>query len=423
MFNQGGLSLNQAPPIFVVLRFFITGALFGLFAGISLFFFKENIFDINSFEALIITHILALGVMGSFMLGALFQMLPVIAGVVIKTPVLKSIFVHIFFTAGIVSLLTAFYTGESLFYKLTALFLGGSLLYVCLIMSIDLFKLKDHTASSEGMLFSLISFFIAVVFALYLLTILSGLADPQYFGLFKRIHYSFALSGWIAVLILSISFQVIEMFYVTPAYPKIVTKYLIVSIFVILILKSVLPFLEIRTIYTDMIIAILFICYASLTLHRLYLRKRPTSDATVWFWRFGMIALILSMLFTTSGLFWENYIIKSMSYLTFVFFALSVLLAMVYKIVPFLVWFHLSNQGYMKAPLMHDIIHPKRVKIHFYIHATLFMILTICVFAPVFFNLASPLIILSFGWLLYHLLYAVYLYRNTQKNCEKISWQ
>jgi len=30
MFNQNGLSLDQAPPISVVFRFFLSGALFGI---------------------------------------------------------------------------------------------------------------------------------------------------------------------------------------------------------------------------------------------------------------------------------------------------------------------------------------------------------------------------------------------------------
>ena len=79
MFNQSGLSLDQAPPLSVVLRFFVTASLFGIVAGVLLLIFGDSVFDASTKEARVLTHILALGVMGPFMLGALFQMLPVIA--------------------------------------------------------------------------------------------------------------------------------------------------------------------------------------------------------------------------------------------------------------------------------------------------------------------------------------------------------
>jgi len=136
MFRQGGLSLEQAPPLSVVLRFFITGAGFGVLLGVYLLgstFSSVQPFGSTTFN-LIVTHLLALGVMASFMLGALFQMLPVIAGVVIKVPTKKAIAVHLFLVMGILFQLFAFSKNGSLFYLLSALFLGSGLLYATLIM-------------------------------------------------------------------------------------------------------------------------------------------------------------------------------------------------------------------------------------------------------------------------------------------------
>ena len=129
MFNQGGLSLEQAPPISVVLRFFITASVFGIVAGVLLLIFGKEVFDVSTKEALIITHILALGVMASFMLGALFQMLPVIAGVVLKTPTKKASFVHSTFTTGVIMIGFAFYTAKPILYLISGVLLGVSLLY------------------------------------------------------------------------------------------------------------------------------------------------------------------------------------------------------------------------------------------------------------------------------------------------------
>ena len=42
MFSQGGLSLEQAPPISVVLRFFITGGIFGVIFFLLCYLYKGD---------------------------------------------------------------------------------------------------------------------------------------------------------------------------------------------------------------------------------------------------------------------------------------------------------------------------------------------------------------------------------------------
>lgn len=416
MFSQGGLSLDQAPPISVVLRFFITASIFGILAGLLLLVFGKEVFISSSPKAVILTHILALGVMASFMLGALFQMLPVIAGVVLQTPEKKAIFVHTAFTLGVITVLIAFYTASSYMYLISVFLLASSLLFSTYIMISNLLKLRDHSSSSKGMLFALIGFSIAILLGLYLLLSLGGFIDGSYFSGIKQLHYSFGLFGWITLLIISISFQVIEMFYVTPSYPSYISKYLVLTIFALLLFS---PF---QSTISIILISFLFITYAFLTIQKLSKRKRPTSDATVWFWRFGMGMLIVTMSISIVGQFIENETLKSLSYLSFIFFALSIIFAMVYKIVPFLVWFHLSNQGYMDAPLMFDIVHPKEIKKHFYLHVVTFILLILGLFSDYLFVVASLMVIASFGLLLYHLVFAVNKYKYTQKNSKPMKW-
>ena len=427
MFNQGGLSLDQAPPLFVVLGFFIMASVFGVLLG--LFLLLDNTGLLTSFsngKSLFITHTLALGVMASFMLGALFQMLPVIAGVSIKTPTKKVFIVQTLFIVGLVIQLYAFLNGSlPLLYFLASAYLGVGLLYAMVIMLKELIKIKDHSSSSKGMVFSLISFTLAILFGIYLLLTLGGYVDGILFTQVKEIHYSFALFGWVSLLVISVSFQVVEMFYVTPKYPKWMSSYLTLIVFALLLVKGVAIFMNFQTEMITVLLSLLFIIYGGVTLHRLYLRKRPTSDATVWFWRLGMGLFIVSMIITLLDTFFEiNPEVKMLSYVTFIGFALSIVLAMTYKIIPFLTWFHLSNQGYMKAPMMHEVIHPKKAKIQFYMHVTMLVILMISLFVNLAFVevLASLLVLGSFGWLLYNLIYAMKKYLYTQKHTEKFEW-
>jgi MFS family permease len=427
MFSQGGLSLDQAPPLSVVFRFFITASIFGVLLG--LFLLLDNLSLLPSLshgKELFITHILALGVMASFMLGALFQMLPVIAGVSIKTPTKKVFMVHVLFIVGFLIQLYAFLDSSiPLLYFLSSAYLGAGLLYAMVFMLKELIKIKDHSSSSKGMVFSLVSFTLAIVLGIYLLLTLGGYIDGVLFTKVKELHYSFALFGWVSLLIVSVSFQVVEMFYVTPKYPPFMSKYLTLSIFTLLLLKSIAIFMLFKTELITAFLIILFMVYAGVTLHRLYHRKRPTSDATVWFWRLGMGLLMVSMFITLLDTFIDITLeVKMLSYVTFIGFALSIVFAMVYKIVPFLTWFHLSNQGYMEAPMMHDVIHPKKAKKQFYIYVAMLTFLMISLFVniPIIDILASFLVIISFGWLLYNLIYAMKEYNDTQKHTQKIEW-
>lgn len=423
MLSQNGLSLDQAPPISVVFRFFFVGSLFGVLCGIFVLFFQSAIFNAHSIEAIILTHTLTLGVMLSFMFAALFQMLPVIAGVKLTSPVLKANLLLYPFILGIITLLFAFYlTNASWLFLLASVLLGTSLLGIVIIMVKNLFSLENHTASSKGITYTLLSLGLVVLFALYLTSALAGLVEGSNYSQIKEAHYSFGLYGWIALLIISISFQVIEMFYVTPSYPKIVTKFMPLSLFSLLLISSIVGiFYPDIWILANILIALLLGSYALLTLKRFTQRKRPITDGTVWFWRLGLSSLLVSMLSLLLTLFMNNDSIKALSYIAFTSFGLSIVFAMFYKIVPFLTWFHLNSQGYIAAPMMHQIIHPKTVMKHLYIHTATIVSFILSIFIPQLIFLAGLLTILSFGWSGYQVANAHLLYRKTQKTGKKVN--
>jgi len=420
VFSQSGLSLDQAPPITVVFRFFFLGACFGIIAGISLFFYQTDIFVASSVAARIFTHLLTLGVMLSFMFAALFQMLPVIAGITLKSPTRRANLLLYPFSLGIVALVVAFMRNQTWLYLLASILLGFSVLASILPMLVNLRKLDNHTSASKGMFFALVSLFLVVLLALYLLLSLSGIVEANYYPQAKTAHYSFGLFGWIALLIISISFQVIEMFYVTPSYPKYMRKYLTIFLFTLLLSSSILGFfMPTVWIVAQPLVIVFLVYYALLTLKRLSQRKRPITDATVWFWRVGLVSLLLSLFFITLQYFTTLSLLKPLSYIFFASFALSIVFAMFYKIIPFLTWFHLNSQGYFTAPMMHEIIHPKTAKKHLYIHVGTIVTFVLSLFSDHFIFLAGILMILSFSWTVYQIIHAWKLYIHTQKTGEK----
>ncbi|MFK5976662.1 MAG: hypothetical protein QM493_09160 [Sulfurovum sp.] len=407
MLSQSGLSLEQAPPLSVVLRLFLIGSLFGVVAGLMVIFYGVEIFNPYSVGAVTLTHLFTIGVMLFFMFGALFQMLPVIAGVTLSSPSIKSNILLYPLAFGLISFLLAFNLNLSYLYIIASILLGFALVFIIFTMLKELLKLTHQTPSSTGITIALISLLLVVSMGIYMLLSISGTITPIYYEEIKIAHYSYGLFGWITLLIISISFQVIEMFYVTPPYPNIMSKYLPIALFITLLFSFLSPLYII-------IVGVLLIAYSITTLIRLAQKKRPLNDATIWFWRLGLSSLIASLL--------SIYIYPPVAYIFYSSFVISILFAMFYKIVPFLTWFHLSSQGYFTAPMMHEIIAPKNAMKHLYLHIiTILLYLSSLLYSDIIF-LAGVSTSISFMIIGYHIIYAKSIYNKTQKNEKKMEY-
>ena len=371
MFNNSNLSFDAAPPIKVVLRFFLSGAIFGFIASVFALFNYDSFSNIAEASTLTFVHLFTLGVMASFMFGALFQMLPVIAGVSINSPTLISMRVNYALIFGTILLVSSFYSNSAIVYTISGLLLGYAIFATSYIMIKELIKV-NKTSSVKGMLLAVVSLFLVALLGLLLISARGGIDLPFNYLDLKNIHFSFGLFGWISMLIISVAFQVIEMFYVTPPYPKAILKYLTTAIFALLVITLIFPAL---TSFIDTIISILLAIFAIYTLIRLSQKKRAVSDATIWFWRLAMASLILFSL----AVILNNFIDINFSLIAtfYIFFAIGVVNAMVFKIVPFLVWFQLNRAGYFDGPMMHEVIHPKVAKYNFYLLIAAYLLLII----------------------------------------------
>ncbi|ADV45403.1 hypothetical protein [Nitratifractor salsuginis] len=425
MFQNSGLSLDQAPPISVVLRFFLAGSLWGIAAGFWLLTRGAEALDPAAPTALILTHLFTLGVMLSFMLGALFQMLPVLAGIAFHDPVklaLRSQWPILF---GTVLLLVAFGTMSPPLYLLAILLLGAGLLPVSWRMLRRLLELRSHSPSSRGMGFALFDLLLLFVVGLWMVAIFAGWTQRGELGALRQAHLGLGLFGWIALLIVSVSFQVIEMFYVTPPYPKAYARILPALISGVLVLELIAALYAPGLIpWCETLVALGLTVHALLTLRRLSQRQRPLADATVWFWRIGMASLALAMLLVLVGNFTDlSTPFRQSSYVLYTAFALSVVFAMAYKIVPFLTWFHLNAQGYFNAPMMHEVIHPRYAMRHLAIHlSALFVALVAPWSVGELWQLSGALLTLSFAWIALAIYRAWHKYMEVQASGERFEF-
>jgi hypothetical protein len=101
---QALLSFDQAPPLAAPLRFFLTAPLFAILAGLLLLWSGPDLFASRwTPAALALTHLITVGFMLQVMLGAMIQILPVVAGANMSRPLLVASLVHVAITLGAVA--------------------------------------------------------------------------------------------------------------------------------------------------------------------------------------------------------------------------------------------------------------------------------------------------------------------------------
>jgi len=138
MSQQTGLSFEQAPPFSLPLRFFLTAPLFLLAAAWLIMLAPESLASRWTPQALALTHALTLGFLAMTMLGALSQMLPVVAGSKLPAPRWVAGFSHVSLTLGTIALIGGFLTAAPAAFGIGVALLGGGLALFLVAASISL---------------------------------------------------------------------------------------------------------------------------------------------------------------------------------------------------------------------------------------------------------------------------------------------
>ncbi|HEX5623407.1 MAG TPA: hypothetical protein VFX57_03090 [Sulfuricurvum sp.] len=364
MFNQG-LSLDQAPPISVVLRFFLTVPLFGLLLSLIMILYPHEVLTPTHPVSLGAIHLLFLGVISMSMIGALFQMQSVLGGTPIPSPVGNSLIVHTLFAAGVLALCGAFFFSQPAGFVIAAVLLGSAIVFFAQLLLNLLFKAVSHD-TLRGMRLAVISLLVTALLGVVMATAYANETFGNYHDVLRESHYSLGLIGWVGALIVAVAFQVVEMFYVTTSYSSWCKRNAFRIITASLFLKIVFLFARLPFVWVfDLVLAALMLGFAVTTVRRLRERKRRVSDVSIWFWGTGMGLLLISLMAHLAYLYWALESLETTALISFALFALSIILGMMSKIVPFLIWFHLSAQGFMETPIMSNIIPARRNQLLF----------------------------------------------------------
>ncbi len=393
MFSQG-LSLDQAPPISVPFRFFLTAPIFGVLIGLVFLFFPYELIE-NRYSHIAIgtVHLFTLGMLSMIIFGAMQQMMPVLAGAVIKKPVLFANVVHLGLTLGTLLFSASFIFEMKFLLHAAVTCLGISFLTFFVISIKLLMQVKYLTSTVNAMrLFAIAGLFTALLGFVIVLGHIQDDIGPYHYA-WTNAHIVFGLFGFGVLLVMGVAFQVIPMFYVAKAFPKAVENRLPLFIFALLFVISGLFFLGADIYFIKLIIAFLFIIFSAYGIDSLNNRRRPVFDVTLWFWKLSLYMFIISML---NWLF----VPQDSSFLLGILFAFgflySLLQGMVYKIIPFLAWFHLNSKGYFTVPTMRDMIKEDLIKIHFFMYvSSLFFFLITPFISEIFIYIGAGLFIVS----------------------------
>jgi hypothetical protein len=164
-------------------------------------------------------------------------------------------------------------------------------------------------------------------------------------------HLGWGLVGWVGLLLVSVSYQVVPMFHVTPEYPGWMRGALGKILFILLLAWSVGWLMLSQQMVSEFILALLLLVLLTfvVTTFRLFLKKkRKVRDVTLWFWRASLIGVLGAVIIWFSLEFvpptWDASIWALMIGALALFAAMAVINAMLYKIAPFLSWFHLQHR-------------------------------------------------------------------------------
>lgn len=418
------LSFEQTPALLVPLRFMVTAPAFALLAAALMFWSGPDMLASRWLPAtLAFTHLLTIGFLSMTMVGALIQILQVVVGIDIIRPRLTASVVHTGLGAGCILLSLGFLRAEALLFKLALTCLAGGFLWLLAACSIGLWQVRQPSATVTAIRLALAGLAVALTLGAAAASAFAwSLAVPLVE--LTNLHAAWGLLAWVGLLTIGVAYQVVPMFQVTPVYPVIMTRWLAWTILTGLCAWSASALLPAPAsgrlaIAASLLLCAAFLGFGTTTLRLLGQRKRPP-DATTQFWRTSLFSLIGSALLWLAGQ-WlpglanAEWFPLSIGALFIVGFGCTVVNGMLYKIVPFLIWYHLQHQlgsQGRKAPNVRQIITDQSAGRQFHVHLCAIVLLTA---APVWPEMLTRLAALAFGvsacWLGVNLARATNVYR------------
>ncbi len=217
------------------------------------------------------------------------------------------------------------------------------------------------------------------------------------------------------------------MFQITDEYPVLHQRMMGWSVFASLFALSMTYIwpLEIVKIFSIGILAVCLIVFSLTTLWVLHKRRRQLADTTMRFWQLAMVSLsCLTLCWGIPTLMGMELPVFLLGVLMIHGFAMTTINGMMYKIIPFIIWLHLSvhnknlrdkdkRDSQVKVPHMRKIIPEAAGLWQFRFHLVSLVLLMLATIWPLWFFYPAVILFASAqGFLLFNLLKAVHFYNT-----------
>lgn len=371
----GSLSLDQAPPIQVPFRFFHTAPLFLFVAAVLIGSAGPGaLASRHSPAVLAATHLVTLGFMAMVMCGSLLQVMPVIVGAPVPRAATLGRWVHGLLSAGTILLASGFHASEPAALVTGACLASTALLAFLSGVAVGLSRARPRSAAILAIASAVAGLFVTVGLGLALALARAGVL-PSPSLVWADLHPGWALLAWTTVLIMTVAAQVVPMFMLTPQYPRGLVTAAAPLLIALLVARSGASFqsLHWRRLVIPVLDGSLVLLLAGFALTTFWLlasRRRKVSDPTLLFWRAAMASLLVAGVLWCAQPFVSDAAAERLRLTAtaaiVLGFAVTQILGMLYRIVPFLAWFHLhaALAGRAPVPTMKAFISDGAVRAH-----------------------------------------------------------
>lgn len=428
------LSFEQAPPISVPFRFFLTAPWFGVAAGLLLARLGADALESRwSPGALALSHLLTVGFMLQVMCGALLQFIPVATGGNVWRPRWVAGLVHPFIAVAAVCLVSGLALSQPPLFQVAVPLFAAGLGGFVVVVAFSLLRTPAHGMTIHVLRLALFGLVVTLILGVSLASALGWRTDGQAgwpLLVISNVHAAWGLGAWALMLVIGVSYLVVPMFQLTASYPVWITRLVPFGILVAIGLWSLQlgMYSELVRSWLSVIAlggVLLAGLYAGTTLWLQARRRRRVTDVSFIYWRTAMLALlgfvaswITLEMFPALGEHPRAAVWLGVLALPGVF--VSVISGMLYKIVPFLNWLHLQRLGGLKVlpPNIKQMLPEKSMRRQLLLYLASLGFLLGAVLWPPLASLAGMTFAASCLWLEWNLVTAVRLYIDFRRRAE-----
>jgi hypothetical protein len=369
---------GKMSPSYKLVRKYFIASIFGFIVLTFLMFLNADSFKGYHFQPVLLglTHIATLGWITMIVFGAMFQLVPVVLQVKLFSEKLAEVQFWIFLF-GLIGMVISFFRFNTFLLTIFASLVSLAILLFIFNTTASMMKVKEWNITAT---------YIAAALFYLLLTIAAGImmAVNLYHPYFRinhleylKVHAHLAFVGWVSIVIMGVSYKLIPMFSLSHGFSLKPAKWVFGFINAGLILLTIEYHFSERTIMLP--IGAVFIGIGNLIfLYQVYLimenRVRKILDVGL---TYSMLSFEMMFLATMLGLFLvlENFLLPEAfiklvliyGYLILFGYFSMIIVGQMYKIVPFLVWYHKfsAKVGLEPVPMLKDMFNGNIARVEF----------------------------------------------------------